>query len=242
MYSSCAKGSEGTTRMLWWRSRSRSMRFVPGESTPPKRKRCKSPSLTAGTRQPWSTRTLRRRAMVRPGPVSRSGHSNGKYVRSHASTKGVQSFRSILELAHSGTFQELSPKPLNRYVQELAGRHNIRNTRHARPDSECCRPAGRREPSLPQPHRELDPYLWVAVPAAAARLLPAPQAWRRQDLAWGQSSTGFAILEPLLSAQLPPSGIPSCLSASPTCGHPSGVQSSFRTSRHDERLTAGQRL
>ena len=32
----------------------------------------------------------------------------------------------MLKRAHKGTFHKLSPKHLDRYVQEFAGRHNIR--------------------------------------------------------------------------------------------------------------------
>ena len=32
----------------------------------------------------------------------------------------------MLKRAHTGTFHKLSPKHLDRYVQEFAGRHNVR--------------------------------------------------------------------------------------------------------------------
>ena len=32
----------------------------------------------------------------------------------------------MLKRAHTGTFHKLSPKHLDRYVQEFAGRHNMR--------------------------------------------------------------------------------------------------------------------
>ena len=32
----------------------------------------------------------------------------------------------MLKRAHKGTFHKLSPKHLDRYVQEFAGRHNVR--------------------------------------------------------------------------------------------------------------------
>ena len=53
-------------------------------------------------------------------------HSVGEYVRGMAHTNGVESFWSMLKRAHKGTFHKLSPKHLNRYVQEFAGKHNIR--------------------------------------------------------------------------------------------------------------------
>ena len=34
----------------------------------------------------------------------------------------------MLKRAHTGTFHKLSPKHLNRYVQEFAGKHNIRDS------------------------------------------------------------------------------------------------------------------
>ncbi|MYB35298.1 MAG: transposase [Gammaproteobacteria bacterium] len=40
-------------------------------------------------------------------------------------TKGVESFWSMLKRAHRGTFHKISPKRLNRYVHEFAGKHNI---------------------------------------------------------------------------------------------------------------------
>ena len=54
-------------------------------------------------------------------------HSAGEYVRGQASTNGVESFWSVLKRAHEGTFHKLSPKHLNRYVTEFAGKHNVRD-------------------------------------------------------------------------------------------------------------------
>ncbi|MCY3659990.1 MAG: IS1595 family transposase, partial [Caldilineaceae bacterium] len=53
-------------------------------------------------------------------------HSVAEYVRDQAHTNGIESFWSMLKRAHTGTFHKLSPKHLNRYVQEFAGRHNLR--------------------------------------------------------------------------------------------------------------------
>ena len=53
-------------------------------------------------------------------------HSVGEYVDGHIHTNGVESFWSMLKRAHKGTFHKLSPKQLQRYVDEFAGRQNIR--------------------------------------------------------------------------------------------------------------------
>ncbi len=54
-------------------------------------------------------------------------HSVAEYVRGMAHTNGMESFWSMLKRAHKGTFHKLSAKHLQRYVNEFAGRHNIRN-------------------------------------------------------------------------------------------------------------------
>ena len=54
-------------------------------------------------------------------------HSVGEYVRGMAHTNGMESFWSMLKRAHVGTFHKLSPKHLNRYVQEFAGKQNTRD-------------------------------------------------------------------------------------------------------------------
>ena len=51
-----------------------------------------------------------------------------EYVRGMAHTNGMESFWSMLKRAHVGTYHKLSPKHLNRYVQEFAGKHNIRDS------------------------------------------------------------------------------------------------------------------
>ena len=53
-------------------------------------------------------------------------HSAGQYVNGQIHTNGVESFWSMLKRAYKGTFHHLSPKHLQRYVNEFAGRHNIR--------------------------------------------------------------------------------------------------------------------
>ena len=55
-------------------------------------------------------------------------HSVAEYVRGMAHTNGMESFWSMLKRAHTGTFHKMSPKHLNRYVQEFAGKHNVRES------------------------------------------------------------------------------------------------------------------
>ena len=55
-------------------------------------------------------------------------HSTGEYVSGMASTNGIESFWAMLKRAHKGTFHKLSPKHLDRYVQEFVGKHNMRDS------------------------------------------------------------------------------------------------------------------
>lgn len=54
-------------------------------------------------------------------------HGVTEYVRGMAHTNGIESFWSMLKRAHKGTFHKISPKHLQRYVDEFAGKHNIRD-------------------------------------------------------------------------------------------------------------------
>ena len=55
-------------------------------------------------------------------------HSVSEYVRGMAHTNGMESFWAMLRRAHDGTFHKMSPKHLQRYVSEFAGKHNIRDS------------------------------------------------------------------------------------------------------------------
>ena len=55
-------------------------------------------------------------------------HSISEYVRGQAHTNGIESFWSMLKRAHAGTFHKISPKHLDRYVREFAGKHNHRDS------------------------------------------------------------------------------------------------------------------
>ena len=55
-------------------------------------------------------------------------HSVGEYVDGMAHTNGIESFWSMLKRAHKGTFHKISPKHLQRYVNEFCARHNMRDS------------------------------------------------------------------------------------------------------------------
>ena len=61
-----------------------------------------------------------------PRPHHSVRHSVGEYVRDQASTNGVESFWAMLKRGYIGTYHHFSDKHLSRYVNEFAGRHNIR--------------------------------------------------------------------------------------------------------------------
>ena len=53
-------------------------------------------------------------------------HSVGEYVRKQAHTNGIESFWAMLKRGYYGTYHYMSPKHLERYVDEFVGRHNRR--------------------------------------------------------------------------------------------------------------------
>ena len=63
-----------------------------------------------------------------PNPHETVKHSVSEYVNGMAHTNGIESFWSMLKRAHKGTFHKISPKHLQRYVSEFAGKHNIRDS------------------------------------------------------------------------------------------------------------------
>ncbi len=63
-----------------------------------------------------------------PNPHETVKHSVSQYVDGMAHTNGIESFWSMLKRAHKGTFHKMSPKHLQRYVNEFEGKHNIRDS------------------------------------------------------------------------------------------------------------------
>ena len=54
-------------------------------------------------------------------------HNAGEYVRGDVHTNGIESFWSMLKRGYYGTYHHMNPRHLQRYINEFAGRHNIRN-------------------------------------------------------------------------------------------------------------------
>ena len=52
--------------------------------------------------------------------------SVGEFVNGMAHTNRIESFWSMLKRAHKGVYHKMSAKHLQRYVDEFAGRHGIR--------------------------------------------------------------------------------------------------------------------
>ena len=53
-------------------------------------------------------------------------HSVKEFVRGQAHTNGIESFWSMLKRGYHGTYHQMSEKHLDRYINELSGRHNNR--------------------------------------------------------------------------------------------------------------------
>jgi len=53
-------------------------------------------------------------------------HSVGEYVSGQIHTNSIETMWSMLKRSHKGTFHKLSPKHLDRYVQEFAAKSNLR--------------------------------------------------------------------------------------------------------------------
>ena len=52
-------------------------------------------------------------------------HPVSQYVNGMAHTNGIESFWAALNRGYHGTFQHISPKHLQRYVNEFTIRHNL---------------------------------------------------------------------------------------------------------------------
>ena len=55
-------------------------------------------------------------------------HSEGKYVNGNIHTNGIESFWAQIKRSINGTFHHVSPKHLQKYLNEFAYRHNLRQS------------------------------------------------------------------------------------------------------------------
>ncbi len=53
-------------------------------------------------------------------------HSVGEYVRDMAHSNGIESFSASLKRGYIGIYHKVSPKHLDRYIDEFTGPHNNR--------------------------------------------------------------------------------------------------------------------
>ena len=54
------------------------------------------------------------------------GHRVGEFVRDQEHTNGLESSWSMMKRGYNGTYHQMSPKHLHRYVNGFEGRHNVR--------------------------------------------------------------------------------------------------------------------
>ena len=54
-------------------------------------------------------------------------HSANEYARGPATINGMEGFWAAFKRGYQGTYHKMSPKHLDRYVTEFAGRHNVRD-------------------------------------------------------------------------------------------------------------------
>ena len=115
-------------------------------------------------------------------------HSVGEYVDGMAHTNGIESFWSMLKRVHKGTFHKISPKHLQRYVSEFAGKHNVRDSDTiAQMRDTVARLVGRNL-LYGTPRRRQRAFVRRAVVAGCARApLPAFRASRPSSPAPGQA-------------------------------------------------------
>ena len=65
-----------------------------------------------------------------------------------AHTNGIESFWATLKRAHKGVYHKISPKHLQRYVNDFAAKHGIRSLDTIEQNEPHCRRSGRQAAHL----------------------------------------------------------------------------------------------
>ena len=79
---------------------------------------------TALAAQVYTDEALAYRGIKRPHETV--NHSAREYVHGMAHTNGIESHWAMLKRGYQGVYHQMSAKHLGRYVNEFAGRHNVR--------------------------------------------------------------------------------------------------------------------
>ena len=79
-------------------------------------------------------------------------HSVKEYVDGMAHTNGIESFWAMLKRGYHGTYHKMSRRHLDRYVNEFAGRHNIREEDTRVQMAEMARGMAGKRVALPRSH------------------------------------------------------------------------------------------
>ena len=90
-------------------------------------------------------------------------HSVSEYVRDQAHTQGMESFWSMMKRGYVGIYHKMSPKHLQRYVDEFSGRHNARNADTVEQMRACSPWHGRQGTDLQSAHRRQRAFVRGAV-------------------------------------------------------------------------------
>jgi len=119
------RGGVGKTAIIGIRERGGNVKATPVESTD---KESLQGFITSSVKKGSTVYTDDHRSYIGlqgydHGTVN---HSVKEYVNGMVHTNGIESFWAVLKRGYQGTYHYMSHKHLHRYVNEFAGRHNVR--------------------------------------------------------------------------------------------------------------------